>query len=1523
MANELPDLSIYPFECSLLERQRFKRDITGYAKHAVWQIALTEPHPSDPEKRMRLDDVYLDTYTTTPPYTLTCNAFYAEIDAADDELASHCQQYRMVLAENATDLSSYGEIDGFEMLDDIRFPDSSIEAKIYKSHDGLQEAVSPDLPEEVFSHLFPLSEELLNTYQHNHTFYNTSGRSSNGTYILEPDPSAFEGRSVPRPFIITVSDSPKEAIFQSALAQTNLSNQGIPVPPLRVLSLSPGKRNTAYLVSDFIDGHHFRSVGNRLGLQKQHIAKLADALARIHALPAETAEPPIMLHVVPTETVLASVEGALSAAENGEAACDAATMCFSAIAALLEKMPVEKMQELYPDLYQEFLSYSDAEKALLLPEETLEGSFPEGWNHNDLHPLNVIQVLGEEANEQGKIVLIDFQRTGRGRFVDELAQALYFFCVDEETGKLDPELTRVFFNTYCEIRNNAANLESGNSALSKEEVAALSGKISRIARRQALPTWEMLRSRSREEYVRFAKRNDVLPAQMEEFDTPEAFFNAFIYDRQNEGPSFADLADYKPVLPSFAENKRVKNYFLRAVQHAGIGRQLPEWSEDRAEKTLNSFHVLEIPKDKEDSLTILVQPPLQQIQNRPRLFGQQLHSRVRAEEPRSGITLTIGRMDNLSAAQERDQWRRDMEAAGVNSLKPLTAPANLPRTSYFYMLEPELPGRGAPLRDRHMSDLADNLARMHGISASRDTALPTGLCHNALRAENIFCDPTPIGKQVTLGGLHQLAVGECINDVVSAIQVACIEETGELDFQKVSLFLNKYSAAREQSTGLSLTREEFTEIPGRLVAQLRNESSERNNAIVEQLTPYVDQFTAFASALREYGLNIPLQPAAHNASSTHPEEISSNSYSALHIKKPEDIPDNLIGFMKTQKYKDAKAVAADLWGVVNDDTGYYAEAIETINRIKQDGKKIVIVSNSPFKNDTIEKRLLGFGLRLGEDYDAIVTSGDITHGIFEQRNESLLRQKAKEKYLLIGNQEHSRELIADLHQFEVTENPEEADFILCTAAPNNRQNPKEDEALQALLEQCRDVSQRTGKPLPMFNANPDLECPDSSGHRIYCGGMVAQMYENMGGQVTTYGKPNPSIYKKAAMAIGLYDVDKPEDQQTYPQEMIAVGDSLKTDIAGANKAGIYSVLIRNDLHYHELPRHISPLDVKYLTSQFRTQNAYPDAIIKSFSVDPAKQRYSSVPEVIPDYDAVLLNWGGVLGDDSGFFNPAVETLKQLQHLGKQVVIITNTPFPSSYVEERLREKGVIKGKHYSGILTAGEIAHEHFAEQSNAERPQKYCLISGEEDSASLLDDLAGYERINGDSKHVTVEELAQADFVLCTSCPDKHNAPENYFMDDLQRIKESGLRLYDVNSDLRTPQKNGVEVYCGGSIATLYREKLDGEVYSFGKPTSEFYVKALEMLEPNKRKILMVDDSFQSIEGIQQLEDVHQVKIDTLLVRGRKLGTPEKPRLDVVEGSEWNDRTGNVTPPPHAPRHVAPDFGNGRRITFVLEGRS
>ena len=123
----------------------------------------------------------------------------------------------------------------------------------------------------------------------------------------------------------------------------------------------------------------------------------------------------------------------------------------------------------------------------------------------------------------------------------------------------------------------------------------------------------------------------------------------------------------------------------------------------------------------------------------------------------------------------------------------------------------------------------------------------------------------------------------------------------------------------------------------------------------------------------------------------------------------------------------------------------------------------------------------------------------------------------------------------------MVETPEDADFLL-NAGPDEQRSQTDIREYEELLQDC--VAHR----LPMICANPDLEVI-RGGQRILCAGSLALRYQMLGGDVRALGKPDPAIYDRA-LAILNVPVGR----------VLAVGDSLRTDVAGAAGVGSRGVL---------------------------------------------------------------------------------------------------------------------------------------------------------------------------------------------------------------------------------------------------------------------------------------------------------------------------------------------------------------------------
>src|SRR6185437_8177781 len=86
--------------------------------------------------------------------------------------------------------------------------------------------------------------------------------------------------------------------------------------------------------------------------------------------------------------------------------------------------------------------------------------------------------------------------------------------------------------------------------------------------------------------------------------------------------------------------------------------------------------------------------------------------------------------------------------------------------------------------------------------------------------------------------------------------------------------------------------------------------------------------------------------------------------------------------------------------------------------------------------------------------------------------------------------------------------------------------------------------------LPMICCNPDFEVLRGDDREL-CAGALARRYGELGGEVHYHGKPHAPIYAQSLKRLGLAD----------PRRVLAVGDALRTDVAGAAAVGMDAVLI--------------------------------------------------------------------------------------------------------------------------------------------------------------------------------------------------------------------------------------------------------------------------------------------------------------------------------------------------------------------------
>jgi HAD superfamily hydrolase (TIGR01459 family) len=238
------------------------------------------------------------------------------------------------------------------------------------------------------------------------------------------------------------------------------------------------------------------------------------------------------------------------------------------------------------------------------------------------------------------------------------------------------------------------------------------------------------------------------------------------------------------------------------------------------------------------------------------------------------------------------------------------------------------------------------------------------------------------------------------------------------------------------------------------------------------------------------------------------------------------------------------ALICDVWGVVHDGEQAYAAAGEALARFRNQGGTVLLLSNSPMPSDAVIGVLDQKGVRR-DAYDATVTSGDITRSHLKAAGISRVHHVGPAR---------------DLVLFEGTNldltGLDSAEAIVCTGLVDDINHTGE--TYRPLLEQALAIR------LPFVCANPDLVV-DVGNMRLLCAGTLAALYESIGGDVTWAGKPYASAYQLAFETIArLRGVSVPQSR------ILALGDALRTDIAGAAAAGLDAVFIAQGIHRDEI-----------------------------------------------------------------------------------------------------------------------------------------------------------------------------------------------------------------------------------------------------------------------------------------------------------------------------------------------------------------
>lgn len=259
----------------------------------------------------------------------------------------------------------------------------------------------------------------------------------------------------------------------------------------------------------------------------------------------------------------------------------------------------------------------------------------------------------------------------------------------------------------------------------------------------------------------------------------------------------------------------------------------------------------------------------------------------------------------------------------------------------------------------------------------------------------------------------------------------------------------------------------------------------------------------------------------------------------------------------------------DVWGVLHDGVVAFPAAGDALTRYRGGGGSVVLVSNAPRPGGDVARQLDGLGVPRAA-YDTIVTSGDITRAAVAERGTQTLYHLGPERdaNLFAG-------LPARLGNLQA------AEYVVCTGL-------FEDER-ESVADYDPTLRRMHERDLLMICANPDIVV-ERGELLIPCAGALAAAYDAIGGRSFTGGKPHRPIYEAALLAAQGLGRARPEPR------VLAIGDAIRTDVAGGREFGIDVLMIARGIHAAELGFRDGKLEESTARRWLATQSHRPTAI---------------------------------------------------------------------------------------------------------------------------------------------------------------------------------------------------------------------------------------------------------------------------------------------------------------------------------------
>ena len=244
------------------------------------------------------------------------------------------------------------------------------------------------------------------------------------------------------------------------------------------------------------------------------------------------------------------------------------------------------------------------------------------------------------------------------------------------------------------------------------------------------------------------------------------------------------------------------------------------------------------------------------------------------------------------------------------------------------------------------------------------------------------------------------------------------------------------------------------------------------------------------------------------------------------------------------------------------------------------------------------------------------------------------------------------------------------------------------------------------------------------------------------------------------------------------------------------------------------------------------------------------KKIKNFQDIADNYDALICDVWGVIHNGRELFEGVNDCLVKFRSKQKPVVLLSNAPRPSKYIERMLNQLGLDR-KSFNEIVTSGDMTMSVLNESHYGSK----CYHIGPDRDLNIFDGV-----------NVSRVSFDEADFLFVTGLFDDETEDENSYSSILDEAKKRNLKLICANPDI-VVQRGEKLIPCAGAIAKKY-EEIGGKAINIGKPFSPIFDKAVNLIkginENQNPRIIVIGDGLET-----DIKGANILKMDSLLVLG------------------------------------------------------